>query len=85
MKKLLSVEELVKMEKDYNARHQCIGRDIYNDDLSFFAQKHIQIQYGILTTKLKHELSKWQLTKFEMLMLLCLFAVGKARQRIVYS
>ena len=71
MKKLLSVEELVKMEKDYNARHQCIGRDIYNDDLSFFAQKHIQIQYGVLTTKLKHELSKWQLTKFEMLMLLC--------------
>ena len=40
MKKLLSVEELVKMEKDYNERHQCIGRDSYNDDMSFFVQKH---------------------------------------------
>lgn len=71
MKKLLSVEELVKMETDYNERHQSIVKDRYNDDLSFFAQKHIHIQYGMLTPKLKHELSKWQLTKFEMLMLLC--------------
>ena len=37
MKKLLSVEELVKMEKDYNERHQSIVRDKYNDDLSFFS------------------------------------------------
>lgn len=71
MKKLLSVEELVKMETDYNERHQSIVNDLYNDDLSFFLQKHIHTQYGILTPKLKHELSKWQLTKFEMLMLLC--------------
>lgn len=71
MKKLLSVEELVKMEKEYNEKYQSFPREKYNDDLSFFAQKHIRIQNRILTAKLKHELSKWQLTKFEMLMLLC--------------
>ena len=71
MKKFISAEELVRMEKDYNERHQSIVRGNYIDDLSFFTQKHIQIQYGMLTAKLKHDLSKWQLTKFEMLMLLC--------------
>ena len=64
-------EKHSSMETDYNERHQSIVNDLYNDDLSFFLQKHIHTQYGILTPKLKHELSKWQLTKFEMLMLLC--------------
>ena len=71
MKKCITTEELVKMEKEYNDNHQSFARDNYKDDLSFFAQKHIRIQNRILTAKMRHELSKWQLTKFEMLMLLC--------------
>ena len=71
MKKEITAEELVKMEKDYNEKHQEYSKVHCIYDLSFFVQKHIGIQYGILTSNLKHELSKWQLTKFEMLMLLC--------------
>lgn len=71
MKKSITAEELVKMEKEYNEKHPYFSRIDRIDNLSFFVQKHIGIQYGILTSKLKHELSKWQLTKFEMLMLLC--------------
>ena len=71
MKKGITAEELVKMEKDYNEKHPYSARVHCIDDLSFFAQKHIRVQYRILSDKLKHELSKWQLTKFEMLMLLC--------------
>ena len=71
MKKEITAEELLKMEKDYNEKHLDYARDHYIDNLSFFAQKHIRVQYRILSDELKHELSKWQLTKFEMLMLLC--------------
>ena len=71
MKKEITAEELVKMEKEYNEKHLDYARDHYIDNLSFFAQKHIRLQYRILSDELKHELSKWQLTKFEMLMLLC--------------
>lgn len=71
MKKEITAEELVKMEKEYNEKHLDYARDHYIDNLSFFAQKHIRVQYRILSDELKHELSKWQLTKFEMLMLLC--------------
>lgn len=70
MKKEITAEELVKMEKEYNEKHLDYARH-YIDNLSFFAQKHIRVQYRILSDELKHELSKWQLTKFEMLMLLC--------------
>lgn len=81
MKKRLTVEELVKMEEEYVEKQKyipCIIDEFaglvsanYNDVLYFFMQKHINIQYRNLTKELKHELSKWQLTKFEMLMLLC--------------
>ena len=71
MKKEITAEELVKLEKEYNEKHPYFLRTDSVDDLSFFVHKHIGIQYGILSDKLKHELSKWQLTKFEMLMLLC--------------
>ena len=71
MKKEITAEELVKMEKEYNEKHLDYARDHYIDNLSFFAQNHIRVQYRILSDELKHELSKWQLTKFEMLMLLC--------------
>ena len=71
MKKEITAEELLKMEKDYNEKHLGYARDPYIDNLSFLALKHIRVQYRILSDELKHELSKWQLTKFEMLMLLC--------------
>lgn len=81
MKKELSAEELVKIEKDYNEMQRTVPMIIddyqgfvpanYNDELSFFTQNHICTQQRNLTDELKHELSKWQLTKFEMLMLLC--------------
>ena len=81
MKKCLSAEELVKMEKEYIEKQKFVPNIIdeyeglvpanHNDLLFFFTQKHIYYQYRNLTKKLKHELSKWQLTKFEMLMLLC--------------
>lgn len=81
MKKCLSAEELVKMEKEYIEKQKFVPNIIdeyeglvpanHNDLLFFFTQKHIYYQYRNLTKKLKHELSKWQLIKFEMLMLLC--------------
>lgn len=81
MKKSITAEELVKMELEYIEKQKyipCIIDEIeglvpanHNDVLYFFMQKHINIQYRNLTKELKHELSKWQLTKFEMLMLLC--------------
>lgn len=81
MKKCITAEELVKMELEYNAKQKNVPRifdDLeglvpanHNDVLHFFMQKHINIQYRNLTKELKHELSRWQLTKFEMLMLLC--------------
>lgn len=71
MKKEITAEELVKLEKEYNEKHPYFLRTDRIDDLSFFVHKHVSIQYGMLSDKLKHELSKWQLTKFEMLMLLC--------------
>ena len=81
MKKCITTEELLKMELEYIEKQKNVPRK--NDDLEglrpayfkdvlyFFMQKHINIQYRNLTNLLKHELSKWQLTKFEMLMLLC--------------
>lgn len=81
MKKCITAEELVKMELEYIAKQKKVPRifdDLeglvpanHNDVLYFFMQKHINIQYRNLTTELKHDLSRWQLTKFEMLMLLC--------------
>ncbi len=81
MKKDITAENLVKMELEYIEKHKYVPSIIdefeglvpanHNDVLFFFMQKHINIQYRNLTNRLKHELSKWQLTKFEMLMLLC--------------
>lgn len=81
MKKGITVEEIVKIEKEYNEIQKNIPNMFdecqgfvpanNNDVLSFFNQKHIYVQSRNLTNRLKHDLSKWQLTKFEMLMLLC--------------
>ena len=81
MKKDITAENLVKMELEYIEMQKYVPSIIdefeglvpanHNDVLFFFMQKHINIQYRNLTNRLKHELSKWQLTKFEMLMLLC--------------
>ena len=77
----VSTDELLRIEANYIEKQRTIPMihtdeqglvpANYNDKLFFFNQKHIKIQAGNLTNELKHELSKWQLTKFEMLMLLC--------------
>ncbi len=81
MNKSITVEDLLKIEMEYNEKqkyipyiddmYQGLVSSNYKDELFFFTQKHISIQYTNLTDELKHNLSKWQLTKFEMLMLLC--------------
>lgn len=81
MKKGITTDELLRIEADYNEKQKTIPMIFteeqglvpanYNDDFFFFNQKYIAKQARNLTNELKHELSKWQLTKFEMLMLLC--------------
>lgn len=77
MKKELTVEELLKMENDYICHHR-IGNSIIEKNHpryyfyeGLFCSRHISTQNRNLSNDYKHELSKWQLTKFEMLMLLC--------------
>ena len=80
-KNVLTAEELVKMELEYIAKYKNVPWLVddleglvpanYKDVLYFLMQKHINDEYRNLTKELKHELSRWQLTKFEMLMLLC--------------
>ena len=81
MKKGITTDELLRIEADYNEKQKTIPMIFteeqglvpanYNDDFFFFNQKYIAKQARNLTNELKHELSKCQLTKFEMLMLLC--------------
>lgn len=81
MKKEITVDELLRIEVDYIKKQKTIPKIItdeqglvpanYKDGLFFLNQNHVTIQARNLTKGLKHELSKWQLTKFEMLMLLC--------------
>ena len=81
MKKGITIDELLRIEADYIEKQKTVPMILteeqgivpanYNDKLFFLNQNHISIQARNLTNELKHELSKWQLTKFEMLMLLC--------------
>ena len=81
MKKEITVDDLLRIESDFiekqrsipmiHTEKQGLVSANYNDKLSFFYQRHIAIQASNLTNDLKQDLSKWQLTKFEMLMLLC--------------
>lgn len=81
MKKEISVDELIRIEADYidkqknipmiHTVEQGLVPANYNDKLFFFNKKHVTTQARNLSNELKHDLSKWQLTKFEMLMLLC--------------
>ena len=81
MKKEITIDELLGIETSYIEKQRTIPRihtedqglvpANYNDELFFFNKNHVAIQASNLTNELKHELSKWQLTKFEMLMLLC--------------
>ena len=81
MKKEITVDELLRIEANYideqknipliHTEEQGLVPANYNYKLSFFNQGHIAIQASNLTNDLKQDLSKWQLTKFEMLMLLC--------------
>lgn len=81
MNKEITIDELLRIEADYIMRQRTITMILteeqglvqanYNDELFFLNNGHIATQTRNLTNELKHELSKWQLTKFEMLMLLC--------------
>lgn len=81
MKKEITVDKLLRIEADYinkqrtipmiHMEEQGLVPANYNDKLFFFNQGHIAIQESNLTNELKQDFSKWQLTKFEMLMLLC--------------
>lgn len=81
MKKAITVDDLLRIEADYSKKQRTIPMihieeqglipANYRDNLFFFNEKHITTQASNLTNTLKHELSKWQLTQFEMLMLLC--------------
>lgn len=81
MKKEITVDELLGFEANYideqktipmiRTEEQGLVPANYNDKLFFLNKGHVAIQACNLTNELKHELSKWQLTKFEMLMLLC--------------
>ena len=81
MKKGITTDELLKIEADYIDKQKTIPMihiekqglvpANYNDNLFFFNKNHVTTQARNLTNRLKHDLSKWQLTKFEMLMLLC--------------
>lgn len=81
MKKEITVDDLLRIESDFiekqrsipmiHTEEQGLVSANYNDKLSFLNQRHIAIQASNLTNALKQDLSKWQLTKFEMLMLLC--------------
>ena len=81
MKKEITFDELLRIEADYIKRQRTIPMILteeqglipanYNEELFFLKHNHITTQACNLTNELKHELSKWQLTKFEMLILLC--------------
>lgn len=81
MKKEITVDELLRIEANYideqknipliHTEEQGLVPANYNDKLFFFNQGHIAIQASNMTNDLKQDLSKWQLKKFEMLMLLC--------------
>lgn len=81
MKKEITIDELIRIEADYidkqknipmiHTEEQGLVPANYNDKLFFLNKKHVTTQARNLSNELKHDLSKWQLTKFEMLMLLC--------------
>ena len=73
----MTVDQLLKLETEYASKHTINTVFIssgHPDCWSLeglFCQKHISIQNRNLTDKLKQDLSKWKLTSFEMLMILC--------------
>lgn len=68
----MTIEEIIKIENEYEPP---TVRGYYEtcDVLNFLAERHITIQNKNLTNELKQEMSKWNLTKFEMLMVLCMY------------
>lgn len=73
----ITIDGLLKLEKDYISNHMIDSVHVANNHPNYylyerlFISQYISTQNKNLTNNLKHELSKWQLTKFEMLMLLC--------------
>ena len=73
----MTVEKILRMESDY-CRYHKIGDNVISKDNrlyciyeSLFNGRFMSIQNKNLTKELKNQLSKWRLTSFEMLMLLC--------------
>lgn len=75
--KEITIDELLRLEKEYVNNHMIDSVQIdkkhpcYFLYENLFMPQYISIHNKDLTNGLKHELSKWQLTKFEMLMFLC--------------
>lgn len=75
--KEITIDVLLRLEKDYISNHMIDSVHIDKNHPNYylyeylFTLQYISIHNKDLTNNLKHELSKWQLTKFEMLVLLC--------------
>ena len=76
-KREMTIDVLLKLEKDYICNHLVDSVHIDKNHPNYylyerlFMPQYISIHNKNLTNDLKYELSKWQLTKYEMLMLLC--------------
>lgn len=70
---MMTAEQLLRKESEYIRQHKSLfsmeGTSV--DENFFLARGCIKVQNRNLTPSLKHDLSKWRLTKFEMLVLLC--------------
>ena len=75
--KKITVEKILRLESDYFHYHK-IGNNVISKDNHLldtydrlFMERFISTHNKDLTKELKLQLSKWKLTSFEMLMLLC--------------
>lgn len=66
-------EQLLRLEREYRTSHKTQSFMVEDcvDDSAFLLNGYIAIHSRDLTKELKHSLSRWKLTEFEMLILLC--------------
>lgn len=69
----MTAEQLLRKENEYIRQHKSLlSMDGASAEENFFlARGCVKVEYRNLTPSLRHDLSKWRLTKFEMLVLLC--------------
>lgn len=76
-KRDITIDALLKIEKDYIGNHMVDSVHIDKNHPNYYLYEYLFMSQSVsinnkdLKNDLKYELSKWQLTKFEMLMLLC--------------